>query len=96
MIKGKEVVAKLRKGKSGGIPWMVILDKNGKELITSDGPDGNVGCPVKPKERKWFTHMIKLPQKISPCLNSHSTRLLRSWDVEWDSFWKIHRSLQNR
>ena len=63
MNKGKEVAAKLRKGKSGGIPWMVIQDKKGKELITSDGPDGNVGCPVQPKERKWFTHLIQKTKK---------------------------------
>ena len=82
MIKGKEVVAKLRKGKSGGIPWMVILDKNGKELITSDGPDGNVGCPVKPKERKWFTHMIKLTK------NRMTTKDLSLFEQSLDAFAK--------
>ena len=34
---GQDVAKTLRKSRSGGIPWMVILDGNGKELISSDG-----------------------------------------------------------
>ena len=58
MIDGAKVAARLRKGKRGGIPWMVILDGDGKELVTSDGPKGNVGCPVAPHEIDWFMTMI--------------------------------------
>ena len=33
-------------GLNAGIPWMVILDTDGKELISSDGPKGNIGYPA--------------------------------------------------
>ena len=38
---------------------MVILDGDGKELITSVGPEGNVGCPVQPAEVDYFVTMIE-------------------------------------
>ena len=38
---------------------MVITDAAGAELVTSDGPGGNVGCPVTPEEREWFVEMIR-------------------------------------
>ncbi len=49
----------MKKGRSGGMPWMVILDGDGKELITSVGPEGNVGCPVQPAEVDYFVTMIE-------------------------------------
>lgn len=59
MEHGAEVAARLRKERGGGIPWMVILDAEGKELVTSDGPEGNCGCPVTPEEVAWFLTMIR-------------------------------------
>ena len=56
---GEDVFSELKKDRSGGMPWMVILDGDGKELITSVGPDGNIGCPVKPFEIEHFVDMIK-------------------------------------
>ena len=41
------------------MPWMVILDGDGKEMITSVGPEGNVGCPVQPAEIDHFVTMIQ-------------------------------------
>ena len=58
MPNGSEVAARLRKERKGGIPWMVILDAQGKELVTSDGPKGNVGCPVRDHERAFFMVML--------------------------------------
>lgn len=58
MTLGKEVAQRLRGTEKGGIPWMVILDGDGKALIDADGPEGNVGCPVSPAERKHFMKMI--------------------------------------
>lgn len=57
MENGKAVAEKL--GASGGLPWMTILDSAGKELVTSDGPDGNVGCPVTEGEQAHFISMLK-------------------------------------
>jgi hypothetical protein len=45
--------------KGGGIPWMTILDGAGKELVTTDGPKGNVGCPAQPDEIAWFRTMLE-------------------------------------
>ena len=58
MTGGKEVAARIRGKNTGGIPWMVILDGDGKALITGDGPEGNIGCPVAPEERAHFIDMI--------------------------------------
>ena len=66
MTHGKEVARRLRGQKGGGIPWMAILDAQGKSLITSDGPGGNVGCPIKPEEVAHFIHMLrKTAQRMS-------------------------------
>jgi len=58
MTHGKEVAARIRGTERGGIPWMVILDGSGKKLITGDGPEGNIGCPVSEGERAHFIEMI--------------------------------------
>jgi hypothetical protein len=63
MANGKEVSDRLRKGRSGGIPWIVILDPEGNELATSDGPQGNIGCPVKPDEVGHFMTMVEKSNK---------------------------------
>ena len=49
-------------GKSGGIPWFVILDASGKPLITSDGPGGNIGFPSAPEEVEHFGAMLRKGQ----------------------------------
>lgn len=57
---GDRVIKKLRQGhKSAGIPWMTVLDADGKELVTSDGPKGNIGCPIQPDEIAWFRTMLE-------------------------------------
>lgn len=59
MIDGKEVAGRLRSGSAtGGIPWMVILDADGKPLITSDGPRGNIGYPGAAHEIEHFITML--------------------------------------
>ncbi len=58
MTEGSELATKLRKGKRGGIPWMVILDGDGRAKITSDGPKGNCGCPAEPHEIDHFLSML--------------------------------------
>ena len=58
MKNGAAVAERLRKGKRGGIPWIVILDAEGRELVNSNGPKGNCGYPVQPEEIAWFMKMI--------------------------------------
>ena len=53
----------MRGGKGGGIPWMVILDGDGGQLVTSDGPKGNIGCPIQPHERAFFYGMLEKTRK---------------------------------
>ena len=62
--RGTEVIGKLRAGHDGGgIPWFVVLDAEGKELVTSDGPKGNVGCPAQPEEIAWFRTVLERTKK---------------------------------
>ena len=57
---GVDVIKSLRKDRQGGDPWIVILDGDGNELISSNDPDGNnIGCPAKPHEIAHFVEMIK-------------------------------------
>ena len=58
MTEGAELAKELRKGKRGGIPWMIILGGDGQTKATSDGPKGNVGCPARPHEIDHFLKMI--------------------------------------
>lgn len=61
---GAKVIEQLRAGHDGGgIPWMTVLDAEGKELVTSDGPKGNVGCPAQPEEIVWFRKMLEQTKK---------------------------------
>ncbi|HEX6812802.1 MAG TPA: hypothetical protein VF384_14345 [Planctomycetota bacterium] len=61
---GQKVIDQLRAGHvDGGIPWMTVLDAEGKELVTSDGPKGNVGCPAQPDEIVWFRKMLEQTKK---------------------------------
>jgi len=55
---GKDVMKQYRTD-SGGIPWYSILDSKGKSLATADGPDGNIGYPLKPNEIEQFLALVK-------------------------------------
>ena len=58
MEHGEAVGARLTGGESKGYPWSVILDGDGKALADSDGPDGNIGCPVTEEEADWLFEML--------------------------------------
>lgn len=57
---GKAVNERLKGKRNGGLPWMVILDGEGKEIVTSNAePKGaNIGGPVSPEECAWFGTML--------------------------------------
>lgn len=59
MKNGSEVGKRLTGGESKGYPWSVILDAEGEQLVTSDGPDGNIGCPVTAEEAEVFFQMVR-------------------------------------
>ena len=48
---------------SGGIPWTAILDADGKVLVTSDGPVGNIGFPSGGLGKKHFRKMLEAGAK---------------------------------
>jgi len=61
---GKELNERLQHGRKGGLPWMVILDADGKELASSnaelDGHEGaNIGGPRADWEQAWFVEMLR-------------------------------------
>ncbi len=55
---GSDVMKRLRVDKDQGIPWFVILDANGKRLVTSDAPEGNIGFPSTPAGVEYFLKML--------------------------------------
>jgi hypothetical protein len=56
---GKEINERLLGGRSGGLPWMAILDGNGKEIVSSNTEAGsNIGGPVTVEECDWFGTML--------------------------------------
>jgi hypothetical protein len=57
MIGGKDILKRYQAGE-GGIPWFVFLDGDGKAVVTSDGPKGNVGFPAAPHEIAYFRTML--------------------------------------
>ena len=58
MIGGKEILKRYQVSE-GGIPWFVFLDGEGKAVVTSDGPKGNVGFPAAPHEIAHFRAMLE-------------------------------------
>ncbi len=56
---GDAVIERVHPTQQGGIPWFVFLDADGKPLITSDGPNGNIGYPGEPDSRVHFEKMLR-------------------------------------
>ena len=59
MIGGEDILTKYRASNQGGIPWFVVLDSQGKPLIDSNGPKGNIGFPSEPAELEHFEKMLR-------------------------------------
>lgn len=55
-----EIMQGLRGNAGGGVPWFVILDSDGKPLLTSNAADGNnMGFPSTPADFIHFRQMLK-------------------------------------
>jgi hypothetical protein len=59
MTDGAAVARQLRGGAASSLPWMTILDADGNQLISSDGPDGNIGCPISEGGCEYFLTMFR-------------------------------------
>ena len=57
---------------------MVILDADGKELISSDGPRGNCGYPLQPHEINHFLQMLR--STSTRMSEEHFTEIKQSLD----------------
>ena len=67
MVNAKRVAKRYRASEKSGIPWFAFIDAQGQTLITSDGPQGNIGYPVEPHEIEHFITMLKkAAQRITP------------------------------
>lgn len=62
-VGGKDMLEEYSKGKSGGIPWIVFLDGDGKAMIDSNAAKGNIGFPSEPAEIEHFEKMLKAAAK---------------------------------
>lgn len=58
MKHGKEVAQRFCPSDKAGLPWLAVLDADGKIRATSEGPDGNIGFPVEPAEVDYFVDML--------------------------------------
>lgn len=54
------VINRVRDYDLGGYPWMVILDANGKPLVSSTSPHGNIGSPESRQEASYFAWMLRV------------------------------------
>jgi hypothetical protein len=66
MPHGREILQRLRsknEDDQGSTPWMAILDADGKTLITSDGPHGNIGYPGEPGGQSHWEQMLRSTAK---------------------------------
>ena len=53
-----KTIEKVR-AKPGSVGWLAILDADGKTLITSDGPEGNIPYSDTPASKKQFEKMFR-------------------------------------
>jgi len=72
--KGADLVRKKYHGEDAGLPFWIIMDKNGKLLGDSflrkegestSGPGENVGCPAEEKEVTAFIALLKKTSKLT-------------------------------
>jgi len=59
MIGGQDLLTKYNVARTTGIPWFVILDGHGDNMIDSNGPSGkNIGYPGAGEEIEHFRSML--------------------------------------
>ncbi len=59
-VGAQDVFAKYNpNAEKSGIPWFVFTDAEGKSIVTSDSPKGNIGYPGSDSEIDYFAEMLK-------------------------------------
>jgi hypothetical protein len=51
-------LAKRYQTKVEGLPWIAIVDADGKAIANATGPEGNIGFPAKASEYAHFKSML--------------------------------------
>ena len=46
-----------------GLPWFAFVDGDGRAVVTSTGPKGNVGFPWEPHEVEHFKTMLETSKR---------------------------------
>lgn len=64
-------------GETAGLPFFLVLDKDGKKLADSFGKDGNLGCPASESEVAEFISIVKKTSKIDETGLSAITKRFR-------------------
>ena len=54
----QEVFDTLNRPREAGVPWFAITDAEGKVLMTSDGPMGNIGMPMSSEDIRHMREML--------------------------------------
>ena len=64
---GTELLAELRGGAQGGIPWFVVMEPDGTPVVDADDlTGGNLGCPHTEAEVETFGKLLaKAAQRIT-------------------------------
>ncbi len=62
---GAEVFLTKYKGEKAGLPFFLILDKQGKLIGDSFLNNENIGCPANKKEVDYFMSFLKKSSKIN-------------------------------
>ncbi len=75
MTDGSQVEERYTGGEQKGYPWFVIVDAEGQALADSDGPNGNVGCPVSEEEA---AHLFSVLTKTRQRLTDEEMQVLRA------------------
>ena len=56
---GAQILTGLRREGEASTPWTAVLNADGTPLITSDGPDGNIGFPSEAVGRAHWEKMLR-------------------------------------
>jgi hypothetical protein len=63
---GEAMMNQYTKGQKAGLPWFAFLDPDSKIIATSQGPNGNIGCPHSSDEIDAFGVLLR---QASPALS---------------------------
>ncbi|MEX2016299.1 MAG: thioredoxin family protein [Candidatus Hydrogenedentales bacterium] len=74
MTGGESLRKEMDKG-SGGVPWYVILDGDGNEIISANRDGKNIGYPAREQE---MAHFIAMIEKAGPNITDEEKATLRT------------------